>query len=254
MNERWRNNGAEAVGRWVSAKKLWKMGRKERERGEDCWLGTLLDSLLLGSYAIELALKCWSKLAHASAARGAGKPHPPKHELDELWRHFPKGPHKKLLEERWKGWRGQMKPGDRIGSIQKVLDDIGPVFKCTRYVGDTKNEDEEKKQRELLAKIRDRPDHYWRCFDACSRVFISAFPLYVIAEMKRQGKTDDAKELSDCLVQDGGIREEVEEGVRQMQEWVEATRALRRTHDEADRVNQEDRRKPRTSRTRRSHV
>ena len=219
MNERWRNNGAEAVGRWVSAKKLWKMGRKERERGEDCWLGTLLDSLLLGSYAIELALKSWSKLAHASAATGAGKPHPSKHELDELWKHFPKGPHRKLLEERWKGWRDQMKPEDKIGSIQKVLDDIGPVFTRTRYVGDTKNKNEERKQKDLLEDIVAKPDHYWRCFDACSRVFISAFVLYDIAEMKRQGKTDEVKELSDRLVQDGWRCEEVEEGVRQMQKW-----------------------------------
>lgn len=219
MNERWRNNGAEAAGRWVSAKKLWEMGRKERERGEDCWIGTLFDSLLLGSYAIELALKCWSKLAHASAATGAEKPHPFKHDLDKLWEQFPKGTHKKLLEERWKGWKDQMKPEDKIGSIQKVLADIGPVFERTRYIGDAKDKDEERKQEELLAKIITRPDHYWRCFDACSRVFISAFVLYDIAEMKRQGKTDDAKELSDRLVQDGWTREGVEEGVRQMQEW-----------------------------------
>ena len=219
MNERWRNNGAEAAGRWVSAKKLWEMGRKERERGEDCWIGTLFDSLLLGSYAIELALKCWSKLAHASAAMGAEKPHPFKHDLDKLWEQFPKGTHKKLLEERWKGWKDQMKPEDKIGSIQKVLADIGPVFERTRYIGDAKDKDEERKQEELLAKIITRPDHYWRCFDACSRVFISAFVLYDIAEMKRQGKTDDAKELSDRLVQDGWTREGVEEGVRQMQEW-----------------------------------
>ena len=219
MNERWRNNGAEAAGRWVSAKKLWEMGRKERERGEDCWIGTLFDSLLLGSYAIELALKCWSKLAHASAATGAEKPHPFKHDLDKLWEQFPKGTHKKLLEERWKGWKDQMKPEDKIGSIQKVLSDIGPVFERTLYIGDAKDKDEERKQEELLAKIITRPDHYWRCFDACSRVFISAFVLYDIAEMKRQGKTDDAKELSDRLVQDGWTREGVEEGVRQMQEW-----------------------------------
>ena len=218
MNERWRNNGAEAVGRWVSANKLWEMGRKERERGEDCWIGTLLDSLLLGSYAIELALKCWSKLAHASAATGAGKPHPSKHELDDLWKHFPKGPHRKLLEERWKGWRNKMKPEDKIGSIQKVLDDIGPVFTHTRYLGDTKNKNEERKQKDLLKDIVARPDHYWRCFDACSRVFVLAFVLYDIAEMKRQGKTDEAKELSDRLVQDGWTCEEVEEGVRQIQE------------------------------------
>ena len=219
MNERWRNNGAEAAGRWVSAKKLWEMGRKERERGEDCWIGTLFDSLLLGSYAIELALKCWSKLAHASAATGAEKPHPFKHDLDKLWEQFPKGTHKKLLEERWKGWKDQMKPEDKIGSIQKVLADIGPVFERTRYIGDAKDKDEERKQEELLAKIITRPDHYWRCFDACSRVFVSAFVLYDIAEMKRQGKTDEAKELSDRLVQDGWTCEEVEEGVRQMQEW-----------------------------------
>ena len=254
MNERWKNNGAEAVGRWVSAKKLWEMGREERERGEDCWRGTLIDSLLLGSYAIELALKCWSKLAHASAATGAGKPHPSKHELDELWKHFPKGPHKKLLEERWKGWRGQMKPADKVGSIQKVLDDIGPVFTHTRYVGDTKRGNEERKQQKLLTDIIARPDYYWRCFDACSRVFISTFVLYDIAEMERQGKTEEASELSDRLVQDEWTREGVEEGVRQMQEWVEATRALRHPHDEADRVHQEDGRKPRTSRAHRSRA
>lgn len=254
MNERWRNNGAEAVGRWGGAEKLWEMGCEERERGEDCWRGTLLNGLLLGSYAIELALKCWSKLAHESAAAGAEKPHPFAHDLGKLWNRFPKGPHRKLLEERWKGWRGQMKPEDKIGSIQKVLADIGPVFTRTRYVGDTKNKNEERKQKELLKDIIDKPDHYWRCFDACSRVFISVFPLYDIAEMKRQGKTDEAKELSDRLVQDGWIREGVEEGVRQIHEWVEATRALRRTHDEADRVNQEDGRKPRTSRARRSRA
>ena len=112
-----------------------------------------------------------------------------------------------------------MKPEDRIGSIQKVLADIGLAFTRTRYIGDAKDKDEERKQEELLAKIITRPDYYWRCFDACSRVFISAFVLYDIAEMKRQGKTNEAKELSDRLVQDGWKREEVEEGVSQMQEW-----------------------------------
>ena len=55
--------------------------------------------------------------------------------------------------------------------------------------------------------------------------------------MKRQGKTDEASELSDRLVRDGWTREGVEEGVRQMQEWVEATRALRRV---GDHTNSED--------------
>ena len=54
---------------------------------------------------------------------------------------------------------------------------------------------------------------------ACSHVFVSAFVLYDIAEMKQQGKTDEAKELSDRLIQDGRTHEEVEEGVRQMQKW-----------------------------------
>ena len=159
------------------------------------------------------------------------------HDLGKLWNRFPKGPHRKLLEERWKGWKDQMKPADKVGSIQKVLDDIGPVFTRTRYVGDTKNENEEKKQQKLLTDIIARPDYYWRCFDACSRVFISTFVLYDIAEMKRQGKTDEASELSDRLVRDGWTREGVEEGVRQMQEWVEATRALRRV---GDHTNSED--------------
>lgn len=216
MKEKWRCNGAEALGRWVSAEKLWKMAREEREGGEDCWRGTLLDSLLLGSYAIELVLKCWSKLAHASAAAGAEKPHPFEHDLGKLWKRFPQGPYRKFLEDRWKGWRDQMKPEDRIGSIHKVFDDIGPVFTRTRYVGDAKNKNEERKQEELLAKIIARPDHYWRCFEACSRVFISGFVLYDVAQLERQGEKDEAKALSDCLERDGWTPEGVEEGVRHM--------------------------------------
>lgn len=216
MQEKWWSNGAEASSRWGGAERLWEMAREERERGEDCWGGTLLNSLLLGSYAIELVLKCWSKLAHASAATGVEKPHPFEHDLGKLWKRFPKGPYRKFLEERWKGWRDRMKPEDRIGSIQKVFDDIGPVFTRTRYLGDAKNMNEEEKQKELLAKIIARPDRYWRCFEACSRVFITGFVLYGVAQLERQGERDEAKALSDCLKRDGWTPEGVEEGVREM--------------------------------------
>ena len=216
MQERWWSNGAEASSRWGGTERLWEMAREEREKGEDCWGGTLLNSLLLGSYAIELVLKCWSKLAHASAATGVEKPHSFEHDLGKLWKRFPKGPYRKFLEERWKGWRDQMKPEDRIGSIQKVFDDIGPVFTRTRYLGDAKNMNEERKQKEMLTKIIARPDYYWRCFEACSRVFIEGFILYDVAQLERQGEKEKAKALSDRLERDGCTPEEVEEGVREM--------------------------------------
>ena len=91
-----------------------------------------------------------------------------------------------------------------------------PRLHVTRYVGDAKNKNEERKQEELLAKIIARPDHYWRCFEACSRVFISGFVLYDVAQLELQGEKDEAKALSDCLERDGWTPEGVEEGVRQM--------------------------------------
>ena len=204
-------NGAEAVGRAASADSLWKQACEERSDGQDCWVSTALSSFLLGSYGIELAVKSWSKVAHEAGGR-SGR-HPMRHDLGLLWENFPAGKHQEMLQRSWENYRREMKPAERVGGIDEVMKALGPVFELTRYIGDPRDEKAEQQQRELLGKIVENPDHYYRCLQICAKVFNNAFVIYDIAEMRTQGEDGDAEKVKRTLVESGWAEENLEQDI-----------------------------------------
>ena len=212
---RWQKNGTEALTRWMGARALWEsVSGDESDVGVQA--GQILNTVLLASFAIELGLKSWSKVAHSGTVGG----HPHTHDLGELWTKFPNREHKRYLNKRWKGWRMSMAKSERVGPVTNVLNSIGPMFVATRYVGDSRNELEERTQNASLARIFGDPRRCWRELDACSRTFVNGFVLYDIAQMEKHGVDAHARRLRSMLVNDGWDSHALDVGVDDVRNLV----------------------------------